>query len=570
MKKLIQLAVITLCFAATSYAMSWKEHYDLGCQFFESGNTDLAWQHLWDALSRAKKEKDNKKIAKSSTLLGDLQLKAKLPGKAYQFYSQARKAWEKELDIRKIFDTWRAPKKSWLGLKLKHNEVSDWIMYEYVLSKLSDIALNLNKKHLAIRLSTRFMQIKEIRLGKNSQEYGWALSRYAKVLFRCDKLTEAEAAYNETLSIVSNRAHSSQTAALQKELALVLQAMGKELEADLLRKKAKENLSFERVWGYEKKQAYELEPPKGIKLNRPLSPLIYCEFPQETTTGALAFSPDGSTLATYSGGSKGGIHFWSISTKKWLGGLVLANDSVSSLEYSSNGQQIFAATTKGVRRWNIRNKKELSPIKTAVGNNFVFSMALSRTGKYLVFCTSTEVGSVPVSYLCATKDGSIVKELLGHKSSVTAIVCSSNEDVLATGGSDGKIMIWDIESKKHLSTITQSDGTITALCFSNDLLCSTSDKGTIECWNWRTGQLVNSLPATGTKLQTLAAFPTSGLLLSGGYDTLVRLWDPLSKKVKRSYRDHGGIIWHLAVSPTERHFASFGMDSRVLIWKLKP
>ena len=567
MKRMFSLVALIFLVAVPCSAMSWKEHYDFGCQLFENGNRELAWRHFWDALAIAKKQDKAKQIARTCTQLGDLQYSDGLQGKAYSFYSQARKAWERELDIKKIYSAWRAPKKSWLGLKLKHNEVKDWVDYESVLSKLSELALKLNKKKLAARIAIKHMNIKEIRLGKNSEEYGWALSTYAKTLFDCDYLEQSESAYRKALSTIKNRAHSAQIAQIQKELATVLRARGKELDADELEKKAKKNLSFEVVWGMKQNTPFAVVPPKGIDLERPLSPAIYYEIPQETMGGSVTFSPDGKFIATYSGGKRGAIHFWSVRTKRWQGGIALPNSSVASLMYSIDGRQLYAGTTDGVRRWELKGKLEQTPLKIS-GNNFVFSMAQSKSGNFLAVANSTEVGTKPFTLVWSTKSGKLLRRLEGHRSSVTTIACSESEEVLATGGSDGHIMIWSLLNGKLLHNLNGRNGTIIKLCFLTEELYSTADKGEISCWNWRKGILLSKLPAQGEKLQTMCPLPHKRLLLTGGYDFKIRLWDLKKKKVQRIFQDHGGTVWHLAASPNEKLFASFGMDSRVLVWQL--
>ena len=561
--------VFTIAFLVASplLAMSWQEHYEFGCELYENGQRDMAWRHFWDALAIAKKNANAKHLARTYMQLGDLQYDAKLQGKSYIFYTSARQAWEKELDIRKIYDAWRAPQRSWLGLKLKHNEVRDWIDYERVLTRLSDLALKLNKKKLAARIAKRHMNITEIRLGKNSEEYGWALNRYAKFLFHCDLLKKSEVVYRKALRTMKDRAHSAHIAQIQKELATVLRAMDKEIEAELYEKKAKSNLSFENVWGTKQKSSFTVTPPKGVEIKRPLAPSIYCEIPQETTGGVVAFSPDGNTIATYSGGKKGAVHFWSVKNKNWLYGFALPNTYVGTATFSVDGIHFYAGTSEGVKRWLLDIKKELPPLK-ASGNNFVFSMAQSRKGDYLAVATSTEVGTLPVTYIWITKTGTVLHQLRGHKSSVTSLACSDMEDFLATGGSDGKIMIWNLLSGELLQTIRKAGGTIGSMCFLKDKLYSVGDKGAISCWNWRKGQIVTTLPAQGDRLQTITILPQKQMLLAGGYDAKIRLWDLKQEKVVKTFRDHGQTVWHLAVSPAENIFASFGMDSRVLIWKI--
>ena len=74
----------------------------------------------------------------------------------------------------------------------------------------------------------------------------------------------------------------------------------------------------------------------------------------------------------------------------------------------------------------------------------------------------------------------------GHFYDVNSIAYSPNGDLLASGGEDGKIKIWNAQSCMCVSTFTDHTGPISGLQFVNkqrQTLVSSSKDGTVRAFD---------------------------------------------------------------------------------------
>lgn len=66
----------------------------------------------------------------------------------------------------------------------------------------------------------------------------------------------------------------------------------------------------------------------------------------------------------------------------------------------------------------------------------------------------------------------------------------------------------------------------------------------------------------------LAIVPGDRQVLSGGEDTVIRLWDLTDGKLIRRYEGHAKQVWAIAVAPGGKTFASSGQDAAIRVWNL--
>jgi WD40 repeat protein len=114
-----------------------------------------------------------------------------------------------------------------------------------------------------------------------------------------------------------------------------------------------------------------------------------------------------------------------------------------------------------------------------------------------------------------------------HTGEVSAIAFSSDGKLLATGGADTLVKVWDVATRKELRTLRGHTSGINAVAFTADgkTLASAGPDKTIKLWNPVTGEERATLKDHTGSIWSLAITSDGKTLASGGNDMVVRLWD---------------------------------------------
>lgn len=157
--------------------------------------------------------------------------------------------------------------------------------------------------------------------------------------------------------------------------------------------------------------------------------------------------------------------------------------------------------------------------------------------------------------------------LHGHQQAVQAVAFLDRGKRLVTGGRDGKLIFWDLETGEP-TVLEAHRGWVQSLAVSRDgeRLATAGRDGTMVLWDMG-GQRILKLP-TGKQLDVLSvAFVSGGRrLASGGRDGSILLWDLETRDSVELARDLGDVS-SLASSPIGDLLASGGhVSGRVMLW----
>jgi WD40 repeat protein len=234
---------------------------------------------------------------------------------------------------------------------------------------------------------------------------------------------------------------------------------------------------------------------------------------------ALAFSPDGKTLAVFNGEhsgyrglgwggkSRGAIHIWDTTTGKRIRQLSDSQQGVPALGFAADGKLLWTRGT-GVKVFDPATSKEAN-VPTELAPSY--RVALSPDG------TLAAVGSKEAIHLVTVRNGKEIRKL-------------------------------DLPAEHSGSVAFSPDGATVAASFGLDR----TDHG-VCLWDVATGLLRRKLPpeSAGDRIALTPDGKTAATVWSG---RPVRLWDVAAGKQLRTLGD-AGVTW----------FAAFSGDGKALI-----
>jgi WD40 repeat protein len=166
---------------------------------------------------------------------------------------------------------------------------------------------------------------------------------------------------------------------------------------------------------------------------------------------ALAFAPDGRTLA--SGGIGSTVRLWDVVTGKVQASLPGHDATVTAMAFASDGRTLSTGDRSGVvKLWDVTTAKERATLAAASlrhglpttpqrGVKFVEEVTA------LAFAPDGQTLAVAVDQLVQLWDvatGRFVAALEGHERTVLCLAYSSDGTLLASGGYDGTVRLWDM------------------------------------------------------------------------------------------------------------------------------
>src|SRR5262245_3152359 len=250
---------------------------------------------------------------------------------------------------------------------------------------------------------------------------------------------------------------------------------------------------------------------------------------------------------------------------------------VLAIGWNGGNQLVSVGLDRKLLFWDFREGKIAH---TATTPFIVRALALAPDGK-----TVAIGGEDPAVELWDVDTGKAKTKLSDHADWIIALTYSADGKLLASGDFAGKVALWEMPSGKKLRNLPapppppkepkkeppkEDPIPATALAFAPDgkLFALGLYNGTIHLITADDGKIVRSITGHTSAVTGLAFHPSGAVLASSSKDRTVRLWNPANAQPFKVLEGPNGWVEGVVFATQGTRLASVGADQTIRRWDL--
>ncbi len=165
------------------------------------------------------------------------------------------------------------------------------------------------------------------------------------------------------------------------------------------------------------------------------------------------------------------------------------------------------------------------------------------------------------------RKGNLIKELVGHNDIVSCVAVFKNHPFALSGSADQTLIQWDLNTGSIIKVFKGHKLDITAVAISPDetKIATVSADGNMKLWQLDGKEILNV--KAHDDFATSVLFINNGTnLLTTGKDGYLCLWDTQTGKLSKKNKAHASHVMSSALSPNGQYIATCGWDKKVKLW----
>ncbi|RKU35770.1 hypothetical protein C6496_15855 [Candidatus Poribacteria bacterium] len=283
---------------------------------------------------------------------------------------------------------------------------------------------------------------------------------------------------------------------------------------------------------------------------------------------ALTISPvrereGGQTIAVAN--ENGIVRLWNARTGEHSADFIGHTDPVVALAFSPDGNTLASGSLREIRLWDL-TARATSPAAVLQGHrDMVTTLAFSPDGRTLA--STSFYGTI---LLWDVETGQLRHRLPAHTDSIQALAFSPDSEILVSGSywspnAESTIRVWNPHTGRLLSTFEDHTTPVFALAFSPDIhsrtLASAGWDNNVRLWHPQTGQLQATFEGDTAPIVALTFLSdaSGGILASASLEGVIQL-QPLTYLQRPADVNGDGVVNILDLTFIASHFGEASPD----------
>lgn len=277
----------------------------------------------------------------------------------------------------------------------------------------------------------------------------------------------------------------------------------------------------------------------------------------ENSIDSVVFSPDSSTVLTASTDLTARI--WTGALSEFKTSLVGHREEVSSATFSPDGTRILTASNDGTARlWRTSTEPTLQVLGSAKHTGGATSIDTSADGSLVAS------GGVDGKVLLWRSRGGLLRTV-DHGARVAAVALSADGTRLLSAGENGVARLWRVRDGALLASVAHGSAIRAAALSADGRVIVTGGGTTARTWS-STGAAGHVLRHDGA-VTSLALSVDGSRLVTGSADKTARVWVVPTGKEVRMLRGHTDSVVSVAFSRDGARVATASTDSTARVWE---